>query len=98
LQSQTAEQLELFLAQLSECPLYILLNQRTQNDQENITGLGTDTQSKSYIRIMERDVCSFKLCPETNLMLLRTTSRRRWGSGGAEAAVKPLSSGSVRQS
>lgn len=29
LQSQTAEQLELFLAQLTECPLYTLLNHGT---------------------------------------------------------------------
>lgn len=60
-------------------------------------GLGTDTKSKSYIRIMEGDVCSFKLCPETNLMFLGTTSRRQWGIGGLEAGLKPLSAGSVRQ-
>lgn len=55
-------------------------------------GPGTDTKSTSYIRIMERDICSFKLCPETNLMFPRSASRRQWGSGGrSEASVCRLS-------
>lgn len=40
-------------------------------------GLGTDTKSKSYIRIMEGDLCLFKLCPETNLLVLRNR-RQVW--------------------
>lgn len=59
-------------------------------------GLGTDTKSKSYIRIMEGDICSFKLCPETNLLVLRMRSRRQvwslcvWAQGGKDKKTPGL--------
>lgn len=58
-------------------------------------GLGTDTNSKSYIRIKERDTHSFKLCPERKLIVLRKTSKKQWGTAGVQAGPEPLSAGSV---
>lgn len=58
--------------------------------------LGTDTKSKSYIRIIERDIRSFKLCSERKLTFLRR-HRRQWGNGSVEAVLKPSPAGLVRQ-
>lgn len=60
-------------------------------------GLGTDTNSKSYIRIKERDTHSFKLCPERKLTVLRKTSKKQWGTAGVQAGLEPLSAGSVKK-